>query len=255
MLIVFSGVLFFMGKTLIIIPAFNESSNIGRVIDGIKELNLKADILVVDDGSSDNTADIAKEKGVKVINLPFNLGYGASLQTGYKYALEHDYDYVVQIDADGQHDPKSIPVLLEEIHKKEVGLVIGSRFLEKNVYNMPYIRFIGIKVFRFVASFFTKQQITDPTSGFQALDKNLLEFFASDVYPADYPDADVLIMLSRAGFKLKEVPVIMHPNLLKRKSMHSGLKPVYYIFKMFLSIFVTLLRREVSTGGFPTKTS
>ncbi len=235
------------GKTLIIIPAFNEAQNIGRVIEQVKQLNLEIDIGVVDDGSGDKTVEIARSKGVRVLCLPFNLGYGAALQTGYKYALESGYDYVIQMDGDGQHEPESIRTLLAEIQKDEVDLVIGSRFLKypgNGTYKIPPLRRFGINIFSLIASSCIGQKITDPTSGFQALNRNLFDFYASEVYPVDYPDADVLIMLSRAGFKLKEVPVLMRKNL-QDKSMHSGLKPIYYLFKMFLSIIVTLLRKDL----------
>ncbi len=236
-------------KTLVVIPAFNEAGNIGLLIERIQRLELGLEMVVVDDGSSDNTATVACAKGAHALCLPFNLGYGAALQTGYKYALEQGYNYVIQMDGDGQHDAESIRTLLAEIQKAEVDLVIGSRFLGQSdgIYQVPLMRRLGISLFGRIASFYSGQKISDPTSGFQALNRKLLEFYASEVYPGDYPDADVLIMLSRAGFKFKEVPVLMHKNP-QNKSMHSGLEPVYYLFKMFLSILVTLLRKDITQG-------
>jgi len=227
---------------IVIIPAYNEAGRIATTIAGIRKFG-NADIIVVDDGSDDSTASEARAAGARVIELPFNLGYGAALQTGFKYALNRGYEFAVQMDADGQHDPLSIEALTSPVLKDEVDVVIGSRFLDKGNYKAPFVRRMGMYFFGIITSVLTGRRITDPTSGFQALNKKVMEFYASDAYPADYPDADVIIMLHRQGFRFKEVPVIMH-NAAKR-SMHGGiLKPMYYIFKMMLSIFVTLLRKE-----------
>ena len=226
----------------IIIPAYNEAGRIATSIAGIRKFG-NADVVIVNDGSDDDTAGEAKAAGARVIELPFNLGYGAALQTGFKYALDKGYEFAVQMDADGQHDPLSIEALISPVLKDEVDVVIGSRFLDKGNYKAPFVRRMGMYFFGIITSVVTGRRITDPTSGFQALNKKVMEFYASDAYPADYPDADVIIMLYRQGFRFKEVPVIMH-NAAKR-SMHGGiLKPLYYIFKMMLSIFVTLLRKE-----------
>jgi len=229
---------------LIVMPAFNEERNLPLVIENIRSKVPDSDILVVDDGSADRTARAAEKAGAMAIRLPFNLGYGAALQTGFKYSLMKRYRYVVQMDADGQHDPDSINLLLEEIKKEDADVVIGSRFLSPDSnYKAPFPRRVGITLFRRIVSFIIHQKITDPTSGFQALNRDAVRFYASPYYPVDYPDADTIIMLHRAGLRIKEVPVLMHPSP-GRKSMHSGLKPVYYIFKMFLSMFVTLLRKD-----------
>jgi glycosyltransferase involved in cell wall biosynthesis len=223
-------------------PACNEEGRIASTISGIRKFG-NADIVVVDDGSNDGTASEARAAGARVIELPFNLGYGAALQTGFKYALDKGYEFAVQMDADGQHDPASIKALIEPVIADEVDITIGSRFMYKGNYKAPLVRRIGMYFFGLIASLFTGRKITDPTSGFQALNKKVMEFYASAAYPVDYPDADVIIMLHRQGFRFKEVPVIMH-NAAKR-SMHGGiLNPMYYIFKMMLSIFVTLLRKE-----------
>jgi len=227
---------------VIIIPAYNEAGRIATTIFGIRKFS-DADIIVVNDGSSDNTTDEATEAGAYVIELPFNLGYGATLQTGFKCALKKGYRFAVQMDADGQHDPSSIEALITPVLNDEVDVVIGSRFLDNGNYKAPFVRRVGMYFFGVIASIVTGRKITDPTSGFQAMNKKVMEFYASDAYPVDYPDADVIIMLHRKGFRFKEMPVVMH-NAAKR-SMHGGiLKPLYYIFKMLLSIVVTLLRKE-----------
>jgi len=229
-------------EIIIIIPAYNEESNISPLIKEIQNKVSGATILVIDDGSVDRTARVAEKAGALVIRLPFNMGYGAALQTGFKYALLKRY--VVQMDADGQHDPDSIKALLDEVEKEKADVVIGSRFLGGNrEYRASGLRRVGMSLFRKITSVIIGQPVTDPTSGFQALNRDVIRFYASRYYPADYPDADVMIMLHRAGLRIKEIPVRMYPRK-QGQSMHSGLKPVYYIFKMFLSMFVTLLRND-----------
>ena len=231
-------------EIIIIIPAYNEESNISPLIKEIQNKVSGADILVIDDGSMDRTARVAEKAGALVIRLPFNMGYGAALQTGFKYALLKRYRYVVQMDADGQHDPDSIKDLLAEVEKENADVVIGSRFLGgSSEYKASGVRRMGMSLFRKITSVIIGQPVTDPTSGFQALNRDAIRFYASRYYPADYPDADVMIMLHRAGLRIREIPVRMYPRK-QGQSMHSGLKPVYYIFKMFLSMFVTLLRKD-----------
>lgn len=177
------------------------------------------------------------------MRLPFNMGYGVALQTGYKYALREGYDCVVQLDGDGQHEPADIPALLEVIRRGEADVALGSRFLGGTTYRTPINRWIGMRLFGLLAFTLTDVRFSDVTSGFQALSHDVLRFFTTERYPADYPDVDVLIMLKRAGFRIEEVPVRMYPKTAGR-SMHSGLRPFYYIFKMLLSVLLTPLRRE-----------
>ncbi len=231
-----------MEKFLVIIPAYNEAGRISLTIAGIRK-NTAADIIVVDDGSTDSTAAEAKAAGASVISLPFNLGYGAALQTGYKYALKKGHEFAVQMDADGQHDPAYINPLLAPVLAGEADVAIGSRFLGIGDYRAPFIKKSGMVFFRMIASGITRQKITDPTSGFQALNRKAMEFYASGAYPADFPDADVLVMLYKKGIRFREAPVRMNQNT-KEKTMHSGTVPLYYIFKMLLSIFVTLMRKH-----------
>jgi len=230
-------------QTLIVIPSYNEGDNIGAVLRGIKDFIPKVSVLVVDDGSADETARVAERKGAKVISLPYNSGYGVALQTGYIYALQHGYSIVLQMDADGQHDPQNIKDLLMEVQKDDVDVVLGSRFLNRGQYQTSFAKRGGMILFSGLASLFCGQRITDPTSGFQALKGKAIRFVASEFFPPDYPDADFLIMLHRSGFKIREIPVKMHPNP-DNKSMHRGPRTIYYVFKMFLSIFVTLLRQK-----------
>lgn len=228
--------------TMIIIPAYNEAGRIGETIRGIRKFT-GFPIVVINDGSADSTEEEARIAGAIVLSLPFNLGYGAALQTGFKYALKKGFQYAVQMDADGQHDPSYTGTLLQEVQTNGMDVAIGSRFLGEGDYRPGTIKKIGMIFFRSIASLLTGQKITDPTSGFQALSRNALEFYATDAYPSDFPDADVLIMLHRRGLKFREVPVKMNPNT-KKKTMHSGFIPAYYLFKMILSIVVTLLRNH-----------
>ncbi len=231
-------------KILTIIPSYNEEKTIANVIEQIKRVLPDTDILVVNDGSSDNTLEIAKECGVKIISLPHNMGYGISLQTGFKFAYKYDYDYVIQMDGDGQHDPDSMLALLDEIRKNEADVVVGSRFRGEGDFKPPLLRRLGILFFSAIASLILRTKITDPTSGFQALNHHGIRFNASDYYPVDFPDADFIVMLHRAGLVVHEIPVKMHPSPPGRVTMHSGLRPVYYIFNMMLSLLVVMLRKH-----------
>jgi len=230
-------------KILIIIPAYNEASRIGEVVRCVREAAPDYDILVVNDGSGDETSHAAQSAGATVVSHPFNLGYGVAIQTGYKYALAKQYDFVVQMDGDGQHDPACISDLLAPVLAGKTDFCLGSRFLGVESYAPSLARKVGMALFRWLVSTLIKTRITDSTSGFQAFNRRVIRYFTTEVFPCDYPDADMLITLHRAGFRIREVPVRMHASATG-KSMHAGWKPLYYMFKMLLSIFVTLLRKK-----------
>ena len=232
-----------MNQAIVIIPAYNEEHGIAEVITDIKSQYPDYDILVINDGSSDRTARVASEAGAIVLSHVFNMGYGVTIQTGYKFAFEHGYRFIVQIDADGQHDPSFIGELLEPVRKGDVDFAIGSRFLWFDSYRPSFTRRLGILFFRRLVTVIIGREITDPTSGYQAFNREVMKFFTTDVFPCDYPDADMLITLNLAGFRIKEIPVRMFANPTG-KTMHSGAKPLYYMFKMCLSIIVTLLRNR-----------
>ena len=232
-----------MNRRCVIIPAFNEQENIGAVVIGVKN-NTDADIIVIDDGSADRTADKAREAGSFVIRHPFNMGYGTALQTGYKYAAERKYDFLLQLDGDGQHDPLCIPDFFNLMESGRYDVIIGSRFLGKNHYDAGVLKSLGIGLFRFIILVVTGREITDPTSGYQCLSGRVFRFFTDDMFPCDYPDADIIIMLHSAGFAIREIPVWMRKNSSGR-SMHKGVFTLaYYFFKIFLSIFIVLIRDE-----------
>jgi glycosyltransferase involved in cell wall biosynthesis len=186
---------------------------------------------------------VARAAGAVVVSHPFNLGYGVAIQTGYKYAYANGYDFAVQIDGDGQHDPAFIPGLLAPVLSGETDFALGSRFLGVESYEPSLARRLGMAFFRWLISSLIKTRITDSTSGYQAFNRKVIRFFTTEVFPCDYPDADMLLTLHRAGFRIKEVPVRMYASVTG-KSMHTGVMPLYYMFKMLLSIFVTLLRKR-----------
>jgi glycosyltransferase involved in cell wall biosynthesis len=234
-------------RALIVIPAYNEQARIGAVVAGVRAVLPEADVLVVDDGSSDSTSAVARAAGAKVVSLPMNLGYGAALQTGYKWAVRTRYELIGQLDADGQHSPDFLPAMFEKLGSENVDVVIGSRFLDRDGHYRPSAaRKLGIALFSRVASLVMHQHITDPTSGLQVMRLPVAKFFCTEVYPSDYPDADILILLHRSGFRVREMAVQMGPP--PGKSMHSGHRSLYYIYKMGLSILVTLLRRPIVHG-------
>jgi glycosyltransferase involved in cell wall biosynthesis len=206
-------------------------------------------ILVVDDGSRDRTREVSLAQGVKIVSHPFNLGYGAALQTGYKYALAHGYCLVVQMDGDGQHEVEDLARLLKPVSTGGCDFALGSRYLGQGNYQASFARSLGRRLFGYLASRLTRQVITDPTSGFQVMNRKVLEIFVDDHFPEDYPDADALMLLHYSGLKIKEIPVTMHAP--EGKSMHAGWwRPLFYIAKMLLAMLVMyslkgrLLRRE-----------
>ncbi|MFH0795855.1 MAG: glycosyltransferase family 2 protein [Candidatus Omnitrophota bacterium] len=230
-------------RVLVLIPAFNEEERIGTVIEEVKKYLPEGEVVVINDGSADRTADVIIKAGAKVINLPFNLGVGSALQTGYKFAIKEGYDYVIQLDADGQHVPSFLPVFLEKIRRTKSDLVIGSRFLSPGPYAGSRVRRIGIIFFARLTSFLIRQRLTDPLSGYRAMKRAVVELCSRDAYTFDYPDADFLLALHRQRFKIEEIPVTMNPRK-GGQSQHRGLGPIFYIFKIMLSILVNLLRKN-----------
>jgi glycosyltransferase involved in cell wall biosynthesis len=189
-------------RSLLVIPAFNEQRSIA--VDRVRASGLDLDVLVVNDGSRDETATLASQHGAQVVSHPFNLGYGAALQTGYKYALRNDYDHVVQMDADGQHDPAYIPQLLAPVRAGEADVVIGSRFIEASGYEMGGARTVGRVFFQRLLVWCGGPRLADPTSGLQALAKPVFRFCCSDFYPFDFP-AIYVLLCCRQGFRIREI--------------------------------------------------
>lgn len=228
-------------KVLFVIPAYNEEANIENVIKEIKKDVKYADILIINDCSTDNTKKIIENNNVKCITGIFNLKYAWALQTGIKYAYQNDYDYVIQFDADGQHIAKEAEKLLNEMKKSNVDIVIGSRFLKDTGYKHPFFRKIGTKLFTLIIKIFCKQEITDPTSGFQCLNKKIIEYYSKMGNYPEYPDANLIIDVLLKGFTIKEISVKMRLREAG-ESMHGGIiKPIKYMINMIYTITVILI--------------
>lgn len=228
-------------KTLIIVPAYNEESSLLSLVEAIKANCQDCHILIVNDGSSDNTKEVAESLGVvTVLSHPFNMGIGATMQTGFKYALKNDYDIAIQVDGDGQHRPGEIKKLLVPL-KDGADIVVGSRFLGEGDYKPSVARLAGIKIFSRLVSFIIGEHISDTTSGFRASGKRTIEYFASH-YPDDYPEVEALVLLHKKGFVIKEVAVEMN----ERAGGVSSITPIrsaYYMVKVLLAIFVDLIKK------------
>lgn len=228
-------------RVVIIIPAYNEEQSVPKVIAHVRESVPQADILVVDDGSSDTTAIVARQEGVFVISLPHNLGIGAAAQTGYIFALERGYEVAARLDGDGQHDPTEIPALVSTLLEGGIDVVVGSRFVKDGGFQTSFARRVGIGMLARLISVVTGQRITDPTSGFQAARGDGIGFFAEE-YPHDYPEPESRVLLHRAGFAVKEVSVTMNPRLGGRSSI-TPFGSLYYMAKVTLAILIGLLRK------------
>ncbi len=234
---------------LIIIPAHNEADNLPHILPRLKEVIPEADVLVVDDHSEDATARVARQLGAQVVRLPNNLGYGGAVQTGFRFGTEQGYDFAVMMDADGQHDPAFVPDLLAPVMAGECDVALGSRHMGGMTYQAGVVRKMGMRLFAWITSALTGRKVTDATSGFQAMNRDVMTFFAEENYPSDFPDADTLIMLHFAGFSVKEVPVVMHERIAG-ESMHGHvLNNIYYMLKMLLSIFMVYLRYHTQAGA------
>jgi glycosyltransferase involved in cell wall biosynthesis len=230
-------------RRLIIIPAYNEERQIAAVIKGVRQYS-EADIIVIDDGSEDRTAERAASTGARLLRHPFNLGAGAAVQTGYKYAVVHNYETLLQMDGDGQHHPAHIPDLFAMIEERRCDMAIGSRFLTDSEPSTGFLKSMAICVFRRIIKLMTGTTITDPTSGYRCMNWAVFRYFTEDGFPDDYADANTIIDMHRRGFKIEELPVRMQPNP-EGRSMHRGIiKISYYFFNVFLSIFITLLRKK-----------
>ncbi len=236
-------------RGVLVLPAFNEAARLPAVLARVAEAGLGLECVVVDDGSRDATSAVARAAGAHVLRHPFNLGYGCALQTGYKYALRRGARALVQMDADGQHDPHEIAALLEPIERGECDLVIGSRFLESTGYEMGALRRLGRDAFCAIARGFGCA-VTDPTSGFQAMNRRVLELYAGDGFPADYPDVDVLIAAHRSGLRIGErsVRVAASP---RPSTLHGGLRSLWYTYRIALSLWAVASRRAGVGGAAP----
>ena len=242
-----------MHDLLIIIPAYNEEKNLPKVLDDIEAAGIMkyADILVMNDASSDQTNWVAKRHHVTVVSHVFNLGYGSALQLGYKYAVRRGYTYVIQMDADGQHDICNIGKLYGRLTAKDgngkaADIVIGSRFMEGSTpYPTSFLKRFAIHLFCGLIHMFSGKKVTDPTSGLQGLSFRAFLYYSIYMHFDDrYPDANMILQMLLLGFRIEEIPAVMHLRT-EGKSMHSGLRPAIYMARVLFSLFAVLFRYHV----------
>jgi glycosyltransferase involved in cell wall biosynthesis len=231
-----------MPRILVIIPAYNEEASLGKVLDQVREAAPFANIVVVNDGSADSTPLIAAQKDTYVLNLPYNLGIGSAMQCGFMFARSRGYDVAVQVDGDGQHDPSEIHDLLRTLSETGLDVVIGSRYIEARGYITPWLRRAGIVVLSAIISLITRQRVTDPTSGFRALNRRAIVFCANN-YPFDYPEPESVVLFRRAGLRFGEIPVTMNARYGGQSSI-TPLRGWYYMVKVILAILIGLLRQQ-----------
>lgn len=228
-------------KILAIVPAYNEEDSITSVIDDIKMHLPEADIVVINDASTDGTANVVRSRnGVRLIDLPINLGIGGAVQTGFRYALNGGYDVAVQIDGDGQHMASEVKKVLTPVIDDVADMLIGSRYLEKKGFLSSPMRRFGNFIFKIVNSTLIQQKITDNTSGFRAYSREAIKFL-NRYYPSDYPEPESVVLLAKNGFRIKEVPVIMKERTAGESSI-TPIRTVYYMFKVTLAIFARFSR-------------
>jgi glycosyltransferase involved in cell wall biosynthesis len=236
---------------LAVVPAYNEAVTVAAVVEALRRHAPQFDVLVVDDGSTDQTAAIARRAGARVIRHPFNLGIGGAVQSGFTYALEHGYESMIQVDADGQHDPREIAKLHREMAwDPTLDVACGSRFLDNDHrYPAPVSRRTGIHLFAFILSHVVGQRVSDPTSGFRLYNRRAIGLFARD-YPHDFPEVEAVLMLHHHRLRMREVPVRMYARGGGVSSLGTSGKSAYYMVKVLLAIFVGLLRtRPVVEAG------
>lgn len=229
-------------KILIIIPAYQEEANIAATIREVRKKYHRADVLVVDDGSLDQTRREAEKEKALVVSLPFNLGIGAAVQTGFQYAKNYEYDVAVQVDGDLQHDPAFLDVLVQPVLDGHFDMTIGSRFIPPYLgYQSSFIRRIGIHFFAHLISFLTQYKVTDPTSGFRAFNKKMIGIFA-DNYPQDFPEPEAIVVAGAYNARVQEIPVIMRKRTGGSSSIRY-LKTFYYMLKVTLAILLDKIKR------------
>jgi glycosyltransferase involved in cell wall biosynthesis len=232
-------------RRIAIVPARNEAGAIGRVVREIVAFDRGLEVVVIDDASTDRTAAVAEQAGAQVVRLPFNLGIGGAVQTGFRYALAHGFELAVRLDGDGQHDARELGKVIEPILAGEADIVVGSRFAARDGhYKGPLTRRVGSRIFAAIVSMLVRQRVTDTTSGFQALNRRGIALFAAD-YPHDYPEVEATVMVHRHRLRLREVPVTMRERSTGSSSI-TAFRSVYYIAKVSLALFVGLFRRSVT---------
>ena len=230
-------------RRVAIVPALNEERSIGLLLAELRALDPGLEVVVVSDGSTDRTATVAAEGGAHVVQLPFNLGIGGAVQTGFRFAYERGYELAVRLDGDGQHDPAQLPAVVAPVVAGEADIAIGSRFIGSGGYRSSAARRVGIRVLAAVVSLIARRSLTDTTSGFQALNRRAIALYAAEL-PHDYPEVEGLVMAIRHRLRIVEVPVTMRERAHGSSSI-GALASAYYMVKVLLAIFIDLFRREI----------
>lgn len=235
-----------MSKVILIIPAYNEAQNIDNLIQNIVNNYPQYDYVIINDGSTDQTYEICKQKGYNILNLSVNLGIGGAVQAGYLYAKRNHYDIAVQIDGDGQHDVAYVKDVIEPILQGQADVVVGSRFVKKEGFQTTSSRRMGILLLSLFIKICTGKRIYDVTSGFRAANSKFIDIYSMD-YPRDYPEPEALVIAMVYGGQVKEVPVIMKERQGGTSTINLK-RSVYYMIKVTLAIFIRRLsygvRRE-----------
>jgi glycosyltransferase involved in cell wall biosynthesis len=232
-------------RCLVLVPAFNEGASVRKLVLRLRRALPGFDVLVIDDGSTDDTVRQVPQ-GTAIVTLPFNLGIGGAMQTGYRYAALHGYDIAVQVDGDGQHRPREVLRLVEQLVRSDVDLVVGSRFLDRPRYKQTMARLAGSWLLRGVIRTFTGLPLTDVTSGFRAASRRVIRAYAH-WYPEDYPEPEVILLLHRAGYKVTEIPVQMRQRRAGRSSI-SMLQGLFYVAKVSICLLLDLMREPWPMG-------
>ena len=227
---------------LIIVPAYNEQATLTGVIQEVKQVMPDVSVVVIDDGSADATATLARDAGARVLSLPYHLGLGGAVQAGYKLAYELGYQYVIRIDGDGQHDARDIPKVFETLRTSGCQMVIGSRFLDGDAHHTSFMRKTGVRFFRAVLRPILGKSVRDPTSGFVGVNREALQVFSKS-FPLEYPEIEALVVLQRRAFRFVETPVRVRPRMGGRSSI-TAVKSVYYIVHVLLGVLVNILKFE-----------
>jgi glycosyltransferase involved in cell wall biosynthesis len=227
---------------MVLIPAYNEEGSVAAVVREVQRVLPGTPVMVVDDGSRDGTAQVARTAGAEILRLPHHLGLGGAVQTGYRFAFEHGYNCVVRVDSDGQHNPADIPKLLDKLDADGFDMVTGSRFLKPNGYTVQWLRRFGGMLFSAILYPVLGKRITDPTSGFAAVNRRALEVFSRS-FPLEYPEIEALVVLQRKRLRFCEVPVKMFPRRAGRSTIGSA-QAIYYMFRVLLGVLMNVIKYE-----------
>lgn len=229
------------------IPCYNEQDNIVKVVEHLRETCPWADYLVINDCSTDHSAELLRSHGYNYLDLPVNLGIGGGVQCGYRYAVEHGYDVTVQMDGDGQHDPAYLQAVVAPVMAGHLDMCIGSRFITKEGFQTSFMRRVGIRFLSWLIHLLCGKRVLDVTSGFRACNARMTAYFARH-YAIDYPEPEAILAASLAGFSVGEAPVIMKERQGGVSSIHS-FKSAYYMIKVSLALIIDRFSIHKVKGG------